>query len=148
MDASVGGGPKYASIGYTLYVAAKDTSMLNPGPANVWVLTDEHPDFLDDNVLYTCCYDNTSFSEIPGLLHGGAAGISFADGHAEAHTWLGPIVRYYANKIAYVNGESTYSGELTESDFSEKSGTDPDLQWLAQHTPGNPSGPNAPSNSR
>jgi prepilin-type N-terminal cleavage/methylation domain-containing protein/prepilin-type processing-associated H-X9-DG protein len=147
MDGSVGGGPKYTGFSYPVYTVTKDTSMLNPGPANVWVLTDEQPDFLDDNVLYTCCYDNGSFSEIPGLLHGGDAGISFADGHAEAHAWLGPIVKRFVH-VTYTSGESTGSGELSEASAGETSGTDPDLNWFAQHTPGNPSGPNAPSNSR
>jgi prepilin-type processing-associated H-X9-DG protein len=141
MDASIGGGPKYPNIGYTVYTATKDTSMLNPGPVDDWVLTDEQPDFLDDNIFYTCCYDNGSFSEIPGLLHGGSGGISFADGHAELHHWLGPIVTHYTT-VQYVEGENTYGGKLSESSFNEAAGTDPDLNWFAQHTPGNPSGPN------
>ncbi|MGH7940469.1 MAG: type II secretion system protein [Limisphaerales bacterium] len=141
MDASVGGGPKYPSIGYTVYTDTKDTSMLNPGPADVWVLTDEQPDFLDDNIFYTCCYDNGSFSEIPGLLHGGSAGVSFADGHAEMHRWMGPIVTHYT-AVQYVAGETAYAGKLSESYFNEAAGADPDLNWFARHTPGNPSGPN------
>jgi prepilin-type processing-associated H-X9-DG protein len=143
MDASVGGGPKYPSIGYTLYTATKDTRLLNPGPANVWVLTDEQPDFLDDNIFYTCCYDNGAFSEIPGNLHGGASGISFADGHAEVHAWQGPVVKHYTT-VHYVNGETTYSGQLSETYFEEASGTDPDLNWLGQKTPGNPNGSSNP----
>ena len=58
MDGNVGpvGGPtlgKYAFSGWTLTNPVnKITGFLTPGPAISWVITDEHPDWLDDALLY------------------------------------------------------------------------------------------------
>jgi prepilin-type processing-associated H-X9-DG protein len=63
------------------------------------------------------------FIELPGNQHGGACGLSFGDGHAEIHKWLGPVIDAHLTV--------TYTAVRNVS----CSPTDPDLVWLAQHTP-------------
>jgi len=74
MNAAVGDGDKYQSpkpFGWTQwYVARKATDFHTPGPSEVWVFSDEHPDSVDDLVMYTSSYAVTSFTELPGSQHG------------------------------------------------------------------------------
>ncbi len=127
MNGAVGDGSKYnvASFGWnpaTFYVAKKTTDFNNPGPSQTWVFTDEHPDSIDDAVLYSSSYPTTTFTEAPANQHDGAASITFADGHVEMHKWTGtvlpkkPVVYQLTQRIAC-------------------SVTDPDMLWLARHTP-------------
>jgi len=127
-DAAVGPGPKYsvANFGWTAtswYVAQKTTDFHLPGPSQCWVYTDEHPDSIDDALLYTSDYPVTTITEMPGNLHGGAGGMAFADGHAEIHMWTGPVMAAHRN-VTYtlIQRISCSTG-------------DPDMLWLAQHTP-------------
>jgi prepilin-type processing-associated H-X9-DG protein len=100
----------------------------------VWVFSDEHPDSLDDNIYYCASFPVTSFTELPGSQHGGACGIAFADGHAEIHKWQGPIANLPVN---YWNGSSspplkTLPNARQQVDCSI---TDPDMLYMAAHTP-------------
>ncbi len=73
--------------------------------------------------MYTANYPVTSFTELPGSQHGGACGMAFADGHSVIHKWQGPVA----------NQPVTYT---TRQQIS-CSITDPDMLFLAQHTPVN-----------
>ena len=75
------------------YVASTKVSEIL-APANTWVLLDERPESLDDGCFAT---DLAGFSDEPGRTiladypapnHADAAGLAFADGHAEIHRWL------------------------------------------------------------
>ena len=74
-------------------------------PAQTWVLMDEHPDSINDAALAVSCTraDTTSAKIIdyPANYHNGAAGMAYADGHAEIHRWLGGKIRNAA--IQYNN---------------------------------------------
>lgn len=127
-DAAVGPGPKYdvSNFGWTKsswYVAKKTTDFHYPGPSKCWVYTDEHPDSVDDALLYTSTYPVTTLTEMPGNLHGGAAGVAFADGHAETHMWRGPVMNDH-KKVTY-----------TLIQRVPCTINDPDMLWLAEHTP-------------
>ena len=124
MDGAVGDGNKYNVGLANFYVATKSTSFQTPGPSDVWVFMDEHPDSADDQLLYTANYATTAFVELPGSQHGGACGMAFADGHAETHKWKG---------VAGSNQTVTY----TSLKNVPCSINDPDMLWLAQHTPQN-----------
>jgi len=125
MNGASGVGDKYQSphpCGWTdWYLASKTSDLHMPGPSDVWVFIDEHPDSIDDAVFYTASYAVTTFIELPGSQHGGACGIAFADGHSEIHKWKGPVatqpVRYIVNQRVSC------------------SISDPDMLWLAQRTP-------------
>ncbi|HZV36382.1 MAG TPA: type II secretion system protein [Verrucomicrobiae bacterium] len=131
MDAAVGDGVKYNSpspFGWTQwYVAKKMSDFHFPGPSDCWVITDEHPDSIDDCILYTASYPVTSFTELPGNQHGGGCGVSFADGHAEIHFWKGPVMSAHRNV--------TYMTTIGVTQQVPCSITDPDMLWLANHTP-------------
>jgi prepilin-type N-terminal cleavage/methylation domain-containing protein/prepilin-type processing-associated H-X9-DG protein len=141
MNAAVGGGPKYPISNFTWnqstwYVANKSTDFHTPGPSDVWVFSDEHPDSIDDALMYTANYPVTEFVELPGSQHGGACGMAFADGHSEIHRWQGPIVNV---PVKYWNGASTCpQGALPNGRQQVPcSSTDPDMLWLAARTPQN-----------
>ena len=92
MNGAVGDGDKYQEpgnpFGWTQWFFARKTSDFHtPGPSEVWVFSDEHPDSVDDALMYTSSYAVTSFTELPGSQHGGACGLAFADGHSEIHKW-------------------------------------------------------------
>lgn len=57
-------------------------------PVNKFVTLDEHPDSINDG-YYLNNIDNVRWVDLPASYHNGAVGLSFADGHAEIHRWLG-----------------------------------------------------------
>ena len=128
MDGAVGDGDKYQEpsnpFGWTSWYIVKKLSGFHvPGPSDVWVFSDEHPDSIDDALLYTSSYPVTSFTELPGSQHGGACGLAFGDGHSEMHKWRGPI--------------ATRPVKFTVQQQIACSITDPDMVYLALHTPQN-----------
>jgi prepilin-type N-terminal cleavage/methylation domain-containing protein/prepilin-type processing-associated H-X9-DG protein len=122
MDAALGDGNKFnAGYGSAWYLARKATDIHNPGPSDIYVFLDEHPDSLDDGIFYTPNRVWGSLVELPGCQHAGACGLAFADGHAEIHKWRGKFsnlpVRY-----VYTIGVAVPLN-------------DPDMIWLESHTP-------------
>lgn len=127
MSGAVGEGDKYQQpnpFGWTSwYVPKRMSDFHSPGPSGVWVFCDEHPDSVDDALLYTSSYPVTTFTELPGSQHGGACGITFADGHSVIHKWQGPI----ANLPVKYQTQQRIPCSIN----------DPDMFYLAQHTPQN-----------
>jgi prepilin-type N-terminal cleavage/methylation domain-containing protein/prepilin-type processing-associated H-X9-DG protein len=76
---------KYLNPGWRLYLKMSDISA--PAPSLAWVLLDEHPDSINDG-LFSVLMTGTTWTDVPGSLHNGACGFSFADGHSEIHKWL------------------------------------------------------------
>ena len=64
-----------------------------PNPVNFFVLLDEHPDSINDGYFLNNAdvRSFTQWGDLPASFHGGAAGFSFADGHAEIHKWKSRI---------------------------------------------------------
>ena len=141
MDGAVGDGNKYevdpntgmgAPFSWTQWYLVKKTSDFHyPGPSQCWVFSDEHPDSIDDGLLYTASYAVATFTELPGNLHGGGCGLSFADGHAEIHLWKGSIMTSSDHKVVRYLGP--HDNGVTQQ--VPCSTSDPDMLWLAQHTP-------------
>ena len=130
MDGAVGDGYKVnpTLFGWTkLYVAKKSTDFHMPGPSDCYVFTDEHPDSIDDNLIYTASYPVTKFTELPGNQHGGGCGMNYADGHADVHAWRGPVMSAH-NAVIYL----TQIGRTQQVPCTV---TDADMNWLAIHTP-------------
>ena len=122
MSGAVGAGNKF-DFGWTSwYVAAKTTDFHSPGPSDVWVFMDEHPDTIDDALLYTANYAVSTLVEIPGSQHAGACGVTYADGHSDIHKWRG---KFADQPVTYTRASCSISL------------TDPDMIWLAQRTPRN-----------
>ena len=135
MDGAMGDGCKWFSptnggAWAAFYNVKKITDMHSPGPSDCWVIMDEHPNSDDDAVLYVNPADangnGTTFTELPGSLHGKASGIVYADGHADLHVWRGAqTTQAFDPKLAsYLQGV----GGLDTASVN-------DLTWLAQHTP-------------
>jgi prepilin-type N-terminal cleavage/methylation domain-containing protein/prepilin-type processing-associated H-X9-DG protein len=138
MNAALGSGPKYgiSNFGWnqnTWYVANKSTDMHTPGPSDVWVFSDEHPDSIDDALMYTPNMADVqsgniqTFIELPGCQHGGACGLAYADGHAEVHKWVGATMTSHQQVTFPPN-------PLQKVPCSP---TDKDMLWLAARTPQN-----------
>jgi prepilin-type N-terminal cleavage/methylation domain-containing protein/prepilin-type processing-associated H-X9-DG protein len=130
MNGAVGDGDKYAQpgnpFGWTSwYFARKASDFHSPGPSDVWVFTDEHPDSIDDALLYSANYATSPFIELPGCQHGGACGMAYADGHAEIHKWHGQ----------FANVPVIYSQASGVRQRVACSLTDPDMLYFATHTP-------------
>ena len=136
MNAAVGEGDKYQEpsnpFGWTSwYMAIKSTDFHTPGPSAIWVFSDEHPDSIDDGLLYTASYAVTTLTELPGSQHEGACGVAFADGHSEIHKWQGPVV---VQPVIYKQQTGPLPAGRQQVPCSI---SDPDMLWLAQHTPQN-----------
>ena len=136
MNGSVGEGNKwgYNPVGPTypfgwsaFYVPKRTADFHTPGPSDVWVFMDEHPDSADDQLLYTANYAVTTLIELPGSQHGGACGMAFADGHSETHKWKGVA----GNHETVSRDPNNYLRNVSCSV------SDADMLWLAQHTPVN-----------
>ena len=130
MNGAVGDGDKYQQPGNPFgwsqwYVAKKTSDFHKPGASDAWVFTDEHPDSVDDALLYTASYAVTKFTELPSNQHGGACGISFADGHAEIHKWMDSVMA----------GRQKVSFSVVQQVSCSIS--DRDMLWLAERTPQN-----------
>ncbi len=61
-----------------------------PSPSMLWVITDEHPDSINDAGLAVECALTNAAAKIidyPASFHAKACGIALADGHSEVHKW-------------------------------------------------------------
>ena len=123
MDAAIGGGVKYAPYGTAswFYNVKKMSDFHTPGPTDSWLFLDQHPDSIDDGAFYYNRTDPT-FLELPGSNHGGASGISFADGHSEMYKMRMGVIPV------------TYAGSTAVND---KYSNTADQAWFSDHTPQN-----------
>lgn len=96
MNTFVGGNngkPTWGGPEWRLYT--KTSHFVDPGPSRTWVLLDEREDSMNDGIWAVNMpgYPDLSTTRIvdyPASYHNGAAGFSFADGHAEIHRWTDP----------------------------------------------------------
>jgi prepilin-type N-terminal cleavage/methylation domain-containing protein/prepilin-type processing-associated H-X9-DG protein len=58
-----------------------------PKPAQIFLLTEEHPDSIND-AYFLNKPDTMQWLDLPASYHNGAANLAFADGHLETHKWL------------------------------------------------------------
>lgn len=131
MDACVGGGQKDQGLGWTCYPAWKGANLIYPGPANTWLFLDEHPNAIDDEILYVNPNDTNgigTLTELPSSLHNNAGTVSFCDGHSETHKWLCAPTKVAVNPTPGVAVFGTYQQVPM---FPPNTA---DLGWLAQKT--------------
>ena len=71
----------------------KSSDFADPGAANLYVLLDEHPDSINAGGFANQMVQSPGQARIidyPASYHNGAAGLSYADGHAEIKKWVDP----------------------------------------------------------
>lgn len=111
-------------------VYSKLSDMVNPGPANTWVLMDEREDRVSYGNAFT---DMIGYPDAPALwrfhydfpasYHGKAGGFSFADGHAELKRW-----RDERTMPPIVTGGSWNATEYVPSPRN------PDIFWMQERS--------------
>jgi prepilin-type N-terminal cleavage/methylation domain-containing protein/prepilin-type processing-associated H-X9-DG protein len=140
---NLAGAPRFSGVGgthlYSYYsppsgswqVYASETQMHGClGPADIWVLLDEHPDSIDDG-MYDIGMQSpslgtvTDWIEFPAKYHNNACGFSFADGHSEIHHWRNP------GKISEFTGTKITATDAKTGIFAMSS--NPDVWWVCQH---------------
>jgi prepilin-type N-terminal cleavage/methylation domain-containing protein/prepilin-type processing-associated H-X9-DG protein len=106
------------------YVRQSDMTL--PSPASLWVFIDESPDSVNDGAFAVAMSHNNpsadKWQDGPSTLHGGGCGFTFADGHAEIHTWHDS--RTLAMKVTYTVGYP-YGWEQPNNN---------DIQWVKDRT--------------
>jgi prepilin-type N-terminal cleavage/methylation domain-containing protein/prepilin-type processing-associated H-X9-DG protein len=98
----------------------KESDMSLPGPANLWVFIDEHPRSINDG-SFICEPDIQQWIDCPASYHNNAAGVAFADGHAQIKKWTDPAVLQSFNTIGWGNPGFTRFSPV---------GSTSDLNWL------------------
>ncbi|MBN9689615.1 MAG: type II secretion system protein [Verrucomicrobia bacterium] len=93
------------------------------GASRLWVLLDEHPDSINAGGFANMMAENPGQVRIidyPASYHNRAAGISFADGHAEIRKWVDPRTVKPVRK--------------TDMALNVASPNNQDMVWLAERT--------------
>lgn len=133
MNCAVGVGSTNTALGTpagTWRTYAKESDLVLPGPSDLWVLMDEHPDSVNDGFFSFSMPANagsTLYVDMPASYHNGACAFAFADGHSEIHKWLRPEVL----------PQVTWAVEQTPTPIRSQSANtanNPDILWLADHT--------------
>ena len=101
------GGPGHWLPGSRYKVYLKSSDLLNPGPSKLYVLLDEHPDSINAGGFANQMVESLGSARIidyPASYHNSAAGLSFADGHAEIKKWLDPrTIKPINNRLMPLN---------------------------------------------
>jgi prepilin-type N-terminal cleavage/methylation domain-containing protein/prepilin-type processing-associated H-X9-DG protein len=101
----------------------KSGDLYNPGPAEVWVYVDEHPDSMNDPGFFSVYYTSSkAWVDVPANYHNGAAGFAMADGHSEVHPWKGGLRGARQCNYGAVNVPTSKSDII-------------DFTWMYRHTP-------------
>ncbi len=123
MNQAIGSGSTASWLPPSTYIVfQKETDIINPAPANLLALLDEHPDSINDAGWAFQMHDpdqrtQARLIDIPASYHNGAGGLSFADGHSETHKWLDARTR---PRIHFTNNVSNVATP-----------NNPDSDWLA-----------------
>lgn len=86
---------------YKIYLKSSDLNV--PGPSRLYVLLDEHPDSINAGGYANMMVESLAAARIidyPASYHNGAAGLNFADGHAEIKKWLDPRTKPRVKNIS------------------------------------------------
>ena len=90
--------------------------LYNPSPAESTVFLEEHPDSINDPLLFAPLAQR--WIDFPASYHQGAGGVTFADGHVGLHSWRTARIRN-----AKVHYFFNLNGNVPRGD--------PDLTWMS-----------------
>ena len=84
----------------------KTSDVIDPGPSNLWIISDEDEYSINDGGL-AVVGPKTPFTwtmiDWPATYHNMAAGIAFADGHSEIHKWVDYRTKVYKGNVRITN---------------------------------------------
>ncbi|MFZ9856576.1 MAG: type II secretion system protein [Limisphaerales bacterium] len=101
----------------------KNSDLAAVGASRLWVLLDEHPDSINAGGFANTMVENPAQARIvdyPASYHNKAAGISFADGHAEIRKWI--------------DGRTVVGVKFYEMPLNVSSPNNKDMVWLSERT--------------
>jgi len=104
----------------------KMAQLNDPGPSSTFVFVDEPEDRINDGffVVDMLSYPSTpqQVVDFPANYHGGSAGLSFADGHAELHRWKTKLFQQGAQKNVILPYPTPVAGG------------EADAKWMQEHS--------------
>jgi prepilin-type processing-associated H-X9-DG protein len=106
---------------YRWYVRAGN--MVNPGPANLYVFLEEHPESNNDGFFNLDVNHTGTFDDVPSAYHAGSCCFSFADGHVIPKKWLSGVIP-----------EKVVAGQSLHTIIAGSS--NPDWRWCADYSTG------------
>lgn len=106
--------------GYVTFHKTSDVGMFSA--SDLLVFIDERDDSIDDGEFALDMVAN-QIVNVPAGYHGGAGGVTFADGHSEIHRWLSPEVLR----------PQEIGAQQTKWQFMPVKATNPDLVWMRAH---------------
>ncbi len=74
------------------------SDVIIPGPANLWVITEEDPFSIND-ASFAFGINIPEWVNWPSTLHDMSCVVTFADGHVELHKWVDPSTRVVNGKL-------------------------------------------------
>ncbi len=133
MNGALGGNPVFENANGRNYFSAKKVTDLNvPGPSNIYVFLDEHPDGIDDLLfMINPGYPpgGEFWRNLPASYHNGCGSFSFADGHSEIHKW---VVR---GGLFSTVQPVTYDNAVAAAWQTKNLGVNADYEWLDDRIP-------------
>jgi len=99
-------------------VFVKESDIRNPSPAGAMVFVDESEYVIDDGYFIVDAFSPDTWQNYPSSRHNGGGDMSFADGHAEIHKWIGPSTRRFNNTAGNVRINPASAQDKT------------DMQWV------------------
>ena len=99
------------------------------GPAAAMVFVDEKDTSIDDGEFLVNETVNNQIANLPASYHGGAGGVTFADGHVELHKWQTSVVVPAVQPAGVIN----WSTGPVKENFVSCSIGNADLVWMQYH---------------
>ena len=103
----------------------KEGDMGVPGPSNLFVFLDEHPNSINDAAFAVKCDARDGGARMidwPASFHNGAAGFAFGDGHAEVKKWL--------DKRTIVPHKNSNGMPSPPGGLNKAAPNSPDVAWM------------------
>ena len=92
-----------------------------PQPAQIFVLTEEHPDSIND-AYFLNKPESMQWMDLPASYHNGAANLAFADGHLETHKWR------------FASTKPSARPDAAHLPFPVPAAEQADFEWLMERT--------------
>jgi prepilin-type N-terminal cleavage/methylation domain-containing protein len=106
---------------------SKESDITRPSPSDLFIFCEESPYTINDGYLEIASVPGATsypgFPDLPAVYLGGSCAFSFADGHAQAHRWVTPVL---------INAKSS-----NPNMGSFGGNQNADWLWFAQHATAN-----------